>query len=232
MSTLYYETNYLMHHGIKGQKWGIRRFQNPDGSLTAAGKNRYSTLERKSHKWLLKEAQAMGMAEAAVKKGYSEIAADSVRKQLKAATKRLNIDEKNEVQAKYDIMAGRKEQKRLQKNIEKADMKGNQKRVEKLKAKKASIDAKVELATDTVNRLENRGKNIILRYQGLGYTVVGKPTTYRVKRSITKGQAVASALSTVALTALMVPTAGMAVAVTPRAYTYMPGTKFKIKANL
>lgn len=30
----------LYHHGIKGQKWGIRRFQNPDGSYTADGKNR------------------------------------------------------------------------------------------------------------------------------------------------------------------------------------------------
>ena len=31
----------LYHHGIKGQKWGIRRFQNKDGSLTPAGKERY-----------------------------------------------------------------------------------------------------------------------------------------------------------------------------------------------
>ena len=31
----------LYHHGIKGMKWGIRRFQNEDGSLTAAGKKRY-----------------------------------------------------------------------------------------------------------------------------------------------------------------------------------------------
>ena len=31
----------LYHHGIKGMKWGIRRYQNPDGSLTEAGKNRY-----------------------------------------------------------------------------------------------------------------------------------------------------------------------------------------------
>lgn len=28
------------HHGIKGQKWGIRRFQNEDGSRTSAGKKR------------------------------------------------------------------------------------------------------------------------------------------------------------------------------------------------
>lgn len=31
----------LYHHGIKGQKWGVRRYQNPDGSLTAEGQKRY-----------------------------------------------------------------------------------------------------------------------------------------------------------------------------------------------
>ena len=33
--------NELYHHGIKGQKWGVRRFQNKDGSLTKAGRERY-----------------------------------------------------------------------------------------------------------------------------------------------------------------------------------------------
>lgn len=37
-----FESNYLMHHGILGQKWGVRRFQNSDGTLTAEGKARYS----------------------------------------------------------------------------------------------------------------------------------------------------------------------------------------------
>ena len=37
----------LHHHGIKGQKWGVRRFQNEDGSLTPAGKKRYD--EPNSH---------------------------------------------------------------------------------------------------------------------------------------------------------------------------------------
>ena len=37
---------YLSHHGIKGQKWGVRRFQNEDMSLTPAGKERYGVGEK------------------------------------------------------------------------------------------------------------------------------------------------------------------------------------------
>ena len=38
----------LYHHGILGMHWGIRRYQNPDGSLTEAGRRR---LERKDLRW-------------------------------------------------------------------------------------------------------------------------------------------------------------------------------------
>jgi hypothetical protein len=39
--TTYIYKDELYHHGIKGQKWGIRRYQNPDGSLTKEGYIRY-----------------------------------------------------------------------------------------------------------------------------------------------------------------------------------------------
>lgn len=41
-AALYYPNDqYLAHHGIKGQKWGVRRYQNEDGSYTSAGRKRY-----------------------------------------------------------------------------------------------------------------------------------------------------------------------------------------------
>lgn len=33
--------DYIAHHGIKGMRWGVRRYQNPDGSLTSEGRIRY-----------------------------------------------------------------------------------------------------------------------------------------------------------------------------------------------
>lgn len=38
--------DFFAHHGIKGQKWGVRRFQNPDGSLTSEGVKRYRAANR------------------------------------------------------------------------------------------------------------------------------------------------------------------------------------------
>lgn len=42
--------NELYHHGILGQRWGIRRFQRKDGSLTSSGKKRYSDNGDSEHK--------------------------------------------------------------------------------------------------------------------------------------------------------------------------------------
>ena len=49
----FYSSNELYHHGIKGQKWGVRRYQNPDGSLTPAGRKR---LQKEASNYYKKEA--------------------------------------------------------------------------------------------------------------------------------------------------------------------------------
>lgn len=64
IQTIY--SDELYHHGVKGQKWGVRRWQNPDGTLTEAGKRHYglnnldssdrSMLKGKSQKQIQKMA--------------------------------------------------------------------------------------------------------------------------------------------------------------------------------
>ena len=63
----------LQHHGILGMKWGVRRFQNKDGSLTKAGKSRYgrgkdlyrekAEIQAKEEKRLQKSSKAYQKAE-------------------------------------------------------------------------------------------------------------------------------------------------------------------------
>lgn len=75
----YYDPQYvLMHHGIKGQKWGVRQYQNPDGTLTAAGKARYGNSSGKVEKFARKAAAWEGRAinaRTAFGRGGSEIMA-------------------------------------------------------------------------------------------------------------------------------------------------------------
>ena len=53
----------LYHHGVKGMKWGVRRYQNNDGSLTAAGQKKvskkYKRLSAKTAKELSKKVNSM-----------------------------------------------------------------------------------------------------------------------------------------------------------------------------
>lgn len=53
---------YLVHFGVKGMKWGIRRYQNPDGTLTAEGKARFGTVDKLNQRRARNRKIAIGAA--------------------------------------------------------------------------------------------------------------------------------------------------------------------------
>lgn len=66
---------YLEHHGIKGMRWGIRRYQNKDGSLTPAGRRRLSQLDA--------EREALAGTKSENKpKTFREMSTDELRDQI------------------------------------------------------------------------------------------------------------------------------------------------------
>ena len=74
-----------MHYGIKGQKWGVRRYQNTDGSWTAAGKARYSKSSGKRARYgMAPEALGMALGMGAAQAGVVGLMGYSVAQHIKA----------------------------------------------------------------------------------------------------------------------------------------------------
>ena len=72
----------LYHHGIKGQKWGVRRFQNKDGSLTPAGERRYDDSDGVKRN---KSIHRIKMEDKFIKRGLSKNEAElKASKRIKA----------------------------------------------------------------------------------------------------------------------------------------------------
>ena len=100
----------LEHHGILGQKWGVRRYQNEDGSLTEAGKRRYDrevakeqrvarSIEKSERRMRIKEAKASAKAsEMESKARILEAKARSKKADAKDASDKANTDSKDILQ--------------------------------------------------------------------------------------------------------------------------------------
>lgn len=108
-------SNYIKHHGIKGQKWGVRRFQNKDGSLTAKGKKRYNDDEYDEEREALEKENARRAGVKYVRKTKKEREAEdtenekifNARLEKDTAAQKRTEDRMKEIdkklQAKYDL---------------------------------------------------------------------------------------------------------------------------------
>ena len=111
-----FSDSYLEHYGVLGMKWGVRRYQNADGTLTSSGKKRYSSDAKQDagarRKKILKTAAGVALAAGTAYAGYkmykngtdpSKIAARAANKAMRTARKEAVKKMKDTVKNRHTL---------------------------------------------------------------------------------------------------------------------------------
>ena len=172
--------SFLCHHGIKGQKWGVRNYQNADGSLTAAGKERYGggkgfeakskrakndrprqstkELKRAARKEKVKAAMKSTLAKAkeAYKRRHPEKMSDD---ELKRRLNRLTLEKQ------YRDLSGMTEKAERNKRLRNLGFNFGEATV---RVAESAAKGAIDVSTHKIKALWDIGKNVSSRYGSEG----------------------------------------------------------------
>lgn len=135
---------YLQHHGIKGMRWGVRRYQNRDGTLTKAGQKRYNKEMEK-----IKEEKRVLANQAKTKAKLDKL--DAARKDLEDRRDKLNGVKKPE-EKKTAAQEAKSETQAKKVSISDLDDATLQQKVNRLRNEDAYVDLSRKLYGDDPNR--------------------------------------------------------------------------------
>lgn len=135
---------YLQHHGIKGMRWGIRRYQNRDGTLTKAGQKRYNKETEK-----IKEEKRVLANQAKTKAKLDKL--DAARKDLEDRRDKLNGVKKPE-EKKMAAQEAKSETRAKKVSISDMDDATLQRNVMRLNMEDRYIDLSNKLYSNDPNR--------------------------------------------------------------------------------
>ena len=150
----YSDDLYLAHHGIKGQKWGVRRYQNPNGSLTDAGKKRIARkAQRKLNRIDREKVQSL----------YD------IDKYERKAQKQLTRDKKKEHAHSQNTFLNKMRVNRIKQNEE---------RIEWAKLRRESINMAAKARTDDILETCKREKLSVATKESMRFVDTGWRIVY------------------------------------------------------